>query len=178
MYKFNLQLFADGGEGGGAQSGTSATGGGYSFEQAEEIANARAERATKSALSSWFKQQGMTEDQVTAALADYKSRVEAGKPDVTKITEENANLKKQLADVQNRATLASKGVKADYLDFVTYEISKNVTDKVTFEAAAEAYLKEHPVYLGQTVKVSTGAQGGAGSATSAHDYINAAIRGK
>ncbi|MEG0370648.1 MAG: hypothetical protein RR593_11645, partial [Hungatella sp.] len=54
-----LQLFADGGEGGsGAQGGNAGAGNGsqtsagasFSFEQAEEIANARAQRAETSAL--------------------------------------------------------------------------------------------------------------------------------
>jgi len=69
---FDLQLFTDGDDGGtgtgagavgngdGGQkagAGTTGSGGGYSFEQAEEIANARAERASKAALASYFKQQ-------------------------------------------------------------------------------------------------------------------------
>ena len=72
---FDLQLFTDGGEGGagaaGAGAGTAGNGNGsqnnaggasYSYEQAEEIANARADRAEKAALASYFKQQGMTEE--------------------------------------------------------------------------------------------------------------------
>lgn len=176
MIHFNLQFFADGGEGEGTQPVTNVQG--YSFEQAEEIANARAERATKSALSSYFKQQGMTEDEVTKALADYKARKEAQTPDTTKISEENANLRQQLADVQNKASLTTKGVKAEFVDYVTYEVNKKVTDKVSFEKAAEEFLKEHPMYVGQTVTVSTGTQGGSGSASTARDMINAAIRGR
>ncbi len=62
MRRFNLQLFADGGEEGTGTTGTERHETGYSFEQAEEIATARAERATKAALSSYFRQQGMTEE--------------------------------------------------------------------------------------------------------------------
>ena len=76
---FNLQLFDNGGEGGsgGGQGGNAGNGngsqgnagnnggtGGYSFQQAEEIAQARAERAEKAALSSYFKQQGMSEEEI------------------------------------------------------------------------------------------------------------------
>lgn len=174
MILFNLQFFADGDEDSATKPGTGA----YSFAQAEEIANARAERATKSALSSYFKQQGMTEDEVSKALDDYKARKAAQAPDVSKISEENESLKQQLADVKNRATLTTKNVKAEYIDFVNYEVGKKVTDKVSFEKAAEEFLKEHPVYTGQTVTVSTGAQGGSGSSTSVRDSINAAIRGR
>ena len=65
---FDLQLFTDGGDGGtgtgagtaggtgdGGQkttAGATGTGGTYSYEQAEEIANARADRAEKAALAS------------------------------------------------------------------------------------------------------------------------------
>ena len=74
---FNLQIFDDGGQSGagaqGAQGGAAAgngnsgqqstgnNGGGFSYQQAEEIAQARAERAEKAALSSYFKQQGIDE---------------------------------------------------------------------------------------------------------------------
>ena len=74
--RMNLQLFEDGagagtdggqgnntgsGNGGQGNAGGQAT---FSFEQAEEIANARAHRAEQSALRSYFQQQGMTEEQV------------------------------------------------------------------------------------------------------------------
>lgn len=85
---FNLQLFDNGGEGGsgGGQGGNAGDGngsqgnagnnggtGGYSFQQAEEIAQARAERAEKAALSSYFKQQGMSEEEINQAIKDFKA---------------------------------------------------------------------------------------------------------
>lgn len=83
-----LQLFEDGGgAGSGGQGGNAGDGNGslgnaggsgnqgtYSYAQAEEIANARAERAEKAALRSYFQQQGMTEQQVNQAIADYKDQ--------------------------------------------------------------------------------------------------------
>ncbi len=68
-----LQLFEDGsGAGSGNQGGNSGHGNGannaggnqgtFSYAQAEKIATARAERAERSALKSYFQQQGMTED--------------------------------------------------------------------------------------------------------------------
>lgn len=63
-----LQLFEDGGGAGSGNQGGNAgdgngnqgsTGGGtYSYEQAEEIATARAQRAEQAALRSYFQQQG------------------------------------------------------------------------------------------------------------------------
>ncbi len=76
--RMNLQLFEDGGGAGsdgqggnagngngGQNTGGSGNQGTFSYAQAEEIATARAERAERSALKSYFQQQGMTEDQVT-----------------------------------------------------------------------------------------------------------------
>lgn len=101
---FSLQLFTDGGDGGtgtgagsagngdGGQKGNAGgtgPGGTYSFEQAEEIANARADRAEKAALTSYFKQQGMTEDEVKALV---------------RIEEAQRAEKKQFNDLSNKYT--------------------------------------------------------------------------
>ena len=58
MRRFNLQLFADGGEEGTGTTGTERHETGYSFEQAEEIAVARAERATKGGIIQLFQTAG------------------------------------------------------------------------------------------------------------------------
>ena len=83
---FDLQLFDDGSQGapakqqgetagngnGGQNAGTDGAGAdAFSFAQAEEIAIARAQRAEKAALASYFKQQGLSEDEVTKAIAAY-----------------------------------------------------------------------------------------------------------
>ena len=87
--RINLQLFADGGEGGtAAGAATNATAGNsnggqnaggsatYTFEQAEEIATARAQRAEAAALKSYFEQHGLSEDEVKRAMEDYKTNKE------------------------------------------------------------------------------------------------------
>ena len=68
-----LQLFAEGGEGGGqgGAGGDPAPGGGstqrgnpapaYTYEQAEEIAQARAQKAEADALLGYFQKHGMSE---------------------------------------------------------------------------------------------------------------------
>ena len=188
---FDLQLFTDGGEGGagaaGAGAGTAGNGNGsqnnaggasYSYEQAEEIANARADRAEKAALASYFKQQGMTEDEVTAALADFKAKKAAQQPNVSKVEQERDAALAQVEEMKNTNYLRDKGVKPDDLDYVLFKVSKQVNDKTDFKKAADAFLKENPRFTGQGMKVvSTGKpDGGSGTGQTVNDSINASIR--
>lgn len=188
---FDLQLFTDGGEGGadaaGAGAGTAGNGNGsqnnaggatYSYEQAEEIANARADRAEKAALASYFKQQGMTEDEVNAALADFKARKAAQQPNVSKVEQERDAALAQVEEMKNTNYLRDKGVKADDLDYVLFKVSKKVNDKIDFKKAADAFLKENPRFTGQGYKVvSTGKpDGGSGNGQTVNDSINNSIR--
>ena len=192
---FDLQLFADGGEGdtgaagtGSAGTGNSTAGSGhgsqgnatYSYEQAEQIADARADRATKAALADYFKKQGMSEDEVTAALADFKAKKAAQQPNVNAVEKERDEALAQVAELQNANYLRDKGVKADDLDYVLFKAGKNVDEKTDFKKAADAFLKENPKYTGKGYNfrvASTGTpDGGAGTAQTAHDAINASIR--
>ena len=105
-----LQLFEDGGgAGSGGQGGNAGAGNGsqgnaggsgnqgsYSFAQAEEIANARADRAEKAALRSYFQQQGMTEQQVNQAIADYKEQQKKNQPNVTQLQQDLENSRNEV----------------------------------------------------------------------------------
>ena len=85
-----LQLFEDGaGAGSGGQGENAGTGGSgqgantgatYSYEQAEEIASARAIKAERVALANYFRSQGMTEEQITTAINDFKSKPKESQP--------------------------------------------------------------------------------------------------
>lgn len=193
---FNLQRFTDG-AGDGAGAGSGATGGngnqnagvnnnnnggqpsaGYSYQQADEIASARAERATKSALSSYFQQQGMSQQEAEAAIAKYKADKAASQPNVDKLTHDLAEANKKLADQANQSYLASKNVKADDLDYVLFKVNQKVDDKTDFKKAADTFLKENPRYAGQqTYRMSTSVQGGGnGNTQTPNETINAAIR--
>lgn len=188
-----LQLFEDGGGAGSGNQGGNAgdgngnqgsTGGGtYSYEQAEEIATARAQRAEQAALKSYFQQQGMTEDQVRQALADYKEKQKANQPNVDQIQKDLAEARRENAQMKNEKFLSGKGVKAEDLDYVAFKISKMVDEKTNFEKAAEKYLKENPRFVGSgnTYRISTSAsnssEGSGGSVnTSINDKIRAAMR--
>ncbi len=189
---FDLQLFTDGGDGGtGTGAGSAGNGdggqkgnaggtgtGGYSFEQAEEIADARADRAAKAALASYFKQQGMSEEEITAAITDYKEKKAKGQPDVSEITQQRDDALKKVAEMENMDYLRSKGVKQEDLDYVLFKASKNVDDKTDFKKAADAFLKENPRYTGRGYTVmSTGTpDGGTGTSQNANDIINSSIR--
>lgn len=153
---FNLQLFTDGGEGGtggGAGTGTAGNGNGgqsnaggatYSYEQAEQIAQARADRAEKAALADFFKRQGMSEDEVTAALADFREKKAAQQPNVAAVEKERDAALAKVAEMENAGYLRDKGVKSDDLDYVLFKVSKQVDDKTDFKKAADTFLKENP----------------------------------
>lgn len=188
-----LQLFEDGtGAGSNGQGGNNAGNGNgnhgnagetgnqatFSYAQAEEIAQARAERAERSALKSYFQQQGMSEDQVTQAIADYKAQQKKNQPNVTQMQQDLADARNEVQQMKNEKFLASKGVKTDDLDYVLYKISKMTDEKTSFEKAADKYLKENPRFTsgsGYRVSTSTG-NASNGSVENVNATINDAIR--
>lgn len=187
----NLRLFDEGTGDVGSQGGTAGTGNGgqrsagattatYSFEQAEEIANARAQRAEQAALKSYFQQQGMTEDEVRTALADYRANKEKHKPDVSALEKERDEANKKLQQYENEKALTAMKVRAEDLDYVMFKVGALVSDKKDFKTAAEEWLKENPRYKdGGTYRMSSGAaaaEGNKGSDTG-NEAINNMIRG-
>ena len=186
-YKDFLQLFENGG-GEGDQSGTGGAGTGsgtqnnpgatYSYEQAEEIANARANKASRAALADYFRQQGLSEAEITQAIADFRQKQKDSQPNVTQITQERDAAQKELADYKNKDTLRKKGVSDGYMDFVLFKVGGMVTDKKSFEKAADEFLQANPQYKGGgSYRVSTGTQGGgSGSSQSMNEIINNNIR--
>lgn len=185
--KMHLQLFeggdgaGSGGQGTGTGTGSGGQGGNagatYSYEQAEEIANARADRAERAALANYFRSKGMTEDEITTAINDFKAKKQANQPNVSQIEQERDTYKNQVEQMQNEKILTGKGVKADDLDYVMFKVNQLVDDKTDFKKAAEKFLKENPRFTGQTYRVSTGTQT-RGNDTGGNDnnFINAAIR--
>lgn len=188
-----LQLFEDGtGAGSNGQGGNNAGNGNgnqgnagetgnqatFSYAQAEEIAQARAERAERSALKAYFQQQGMSEDQVTQAIADYKAQKKKNQPNVTQMQQDLADARNEVQQMKNEKLLTAKGVKADDLDYVLYKVSKMTDEKTSFEKAADKYLKENPRFTsgsGYRVSTSTGNTSN-GSVENVNATINDAIR--
>lgn len=195
IYRMNLRLFEDGtgagsegqGANAGAGNGSQSTAGGngnqgntgaaFSFEQAEEIANARAHRAEQAALKSYFQQQGMTEQEVQQALEQFKQKKQSQQPNVSQMQQERDNALNELSQMKNEKILSGKGVKAEDIDYVMFKVSKLVDDKTDFTKAAEKFLKDNPRFTGQTYRVSTGTQSNGNEGTgNGNDFINAAIR--
>lgn len=189
----NLHIFDDGGnDGNGNQSGNSGTGSGgqggsagYTFEQAEEIANSRAEKATRAALADFYRKQGLSEAEITTAIEDFKAKQKANKPDVDAITKERDEAQRKLQQYEHEKVLTSKGVKSDDMDYVLFKVNGLVDDKTDFSKAAEKFLKENPRYTGVSgsgiyrVSTSTGADNqnaGGNINASINDRIRAAMR--
>lgn len=189
--RMNLRIFENSGGAGAGEPGGSAGGdnnnqnnagsGGqptYSYAQAEEIANARAERAERSALKSYFQQQGMSEEQVTQAITDYKAQQKKNQPNIEQMKQERDAALKEAQQMKQEKFLSGKGVKAEDVDYVMFKVSKLVDDKTTFEKAAEKYLKENPRFVGGSsyrVSTSTGSDSN-GSGGNVNASINDAIR--
>lgn len=189
--RMNLRIFensdgAGAGEPGGSAGGdnnnqNNAGSGGqptYSYAQAEEIANARAERAERSALKSYFQQQGMSEEQVNQAITDYKAQQKKNQPNIEQMQQERDAALKEAQQMKQEKFLSGKGVKAEDVDYVMFKVSKLVDDKTTFEKAAEKYLKENPRFVGGSsyrVSTSTGSDSN-GSGGNVNASINDAIR--
>lgn len=181
----NLRLFEDGGQGGDGGQGSAGAGGsgqrgsaGYTFEQAEEIANSRAEKASRAALADFYRKQGLSEAEITTAIAEFKAKQAANKPNTDAMQREIDGYKQQIAQMENEKLLSIKGVKAEDLDYVLFKVNKLVDDKTDFKKAAEKFLKENPRFIGTSsyrISTSTGTQD-TGSGGSMNSSINDAIR--
>ena len=174
-YLMNLHLFDEGEDGGdGNQNKAGAT---FTYEQLNEIASSRAERAEKSALKNYFAQAGLSETEAQAAFEKYKADKKAQQPNVAEIEADRDSYKAKYEALQNTNYLRDKGVHADEMEFVTFKINQLVTDKKNFQAAADEFLKDNPKYTGQSYKMS-GATGSnnAGTGAAQTNSINDAIR--
>lgn len=189
-YRMNLQLFEDGegadpsqqGGNAGSASGAHNTGT-YTYEQLEEIANARVERSERTALANFFRNQGMTETEVTQAINNFKAERAANQPDATKLQQERDDALNEVQQMKNEKFLSSKGVKSDDLDYIMFKVSKLVDDKTTFEKAAEKFLKENPKFTGgNSYRIADSSAGNSSNGSgrnmnmSINDKIRAAAR--
>lgn len=115
--KLNIQKFAEGNTdpNPNTNGGTNANQDGgnasepktYSQEDLDKIVTARTDRAAKSALTSFFKQKGLTEDEANNAISAYLENKAKSTPDVSALqnnltAEKNARIK---AEINSSATL-------------------------------------------------------------------------
>ena len=124
----------------------------------------------------------MSEEEITTAINDYRTKKQASQPDVAKLTRERDEALKKLEERDNMELLRSKGVSQDYLEFAAFKINALVDDKTTFEKAAEKWLKENPRYTGSSYHVASSSAAGntqgsaGGNNASINDRIRAAAR--
>lgn len=183
-YIMNLHLFDEpAGTGNGSQGNAGSGNGGqqstgtFTYEQLDEIATSRADRASKAALKSYFQQQGLSEQEAAAAIEQYKRDKAARQPDASAIEKERDQYKAQLEERDNRDYLRDKNVKADDLDYVAFKAKQLMDDKTDFKKAADKFLKENPRFAGTGYKVSTSSSSTEnGSSDSKNASINDAIR--
>ncbi len=167
--------------GGNSNGGNSHNGGSFSYEQLDEIATSRAERASKAAVKNFAQSKGLTEQEAEEALNDYLEQKKKRQPDLSAVEKERDEARKELAQLKNSALLRDKGVRTEDLDYVLFKVGKMVDDKTDFKKAAETFLKENPRYAGGNsgYRVSTSStQGGNDDSSGKNTSINDAIRNK
>ncbi len=185
-FRLNLQFFAGESLGSSNQGGNTGTGdgnqsgnAGYTYEQLEEVASARASKAERAAIANYLRGKGMSEEDITTAINDFKRKQRESQPNVSAISRERDEALAEVTRMKNEKFLVSKGVKADDLDYVAFKVNQLVTDKKDFKMAAGEFLKENPRFTGnmQVYQVSTGVStGSSGGTATKNEQINNMIR--
>ena len=144
----NLQFFAEGGEGGNGDPGTAGTQqqqqqptgqqqnptGGIDYDKIQSMLETATTKKENAVLKSYFQQQGLSEEEVTQAIATYKSNKQSQQPDVTAIQTQldQANAAAEQAQVELEATKVAMalGIDANTLPYVLKMADlSNVKDK-------------------------------------------------
>ena len=178
-YRMNLQLFDDGGgAGSGNQGGNAGTGNG-----GQGSAGSASGAHGTGTYANFFRNQGMTESEVTQAINNFKAERAANQPNATKLQKDLDDALAKVQQMENEKTLSGKGVRSEDLDYVMFKVSKLVDDKTTFEKAADKFLKENPKFTGNagSYRISTSSgnssEGSGGNMNaSINDRIRAAAR--
>ncbi len=191
----NLQFFADNGDGGTGGTGNTSP---QNDPQTQAIDYAKIQQmldgtlAAKedTALKAYFKQQGLSQQEVEQAIASFKQQKAANTPDVGALQQQavQAQAATQQAQIQAAATMAAVeiGIDAKTIPYVlkmadlnqvmgqdgkiNEETLKNAVNKVLEDVPA---LK--PQVKGSTGFVQVGAAGGSQQAGSTDDALKAAF---
>lgn len=84
----------------------------------------------------------------------------------------------ELEQYKREKYLLSKGVNGEDVDYYAFKIGKLVSDELTFEKAAEQYLKDHPAAGGMRVDTSAPLAGGTQAKMTLNERINQKLRGQ
>lgn len=159
----------------GAENNSEKAGNEQKFTQADvdRIVSQRLARATKDLPSEeelkgyneWKSKQQSEADKLKE-MTSLKNKADSD------LKEANAKIEKY----EREKFLKSKGIADEDLDYYEFKIGQKVTDSLTFEAAAEEFLKDKAP---KRAKVDLGGSlGGAAKKLTPNEQMNALIRGK
>lgn len=179
MFKFKLQLFADGDGEGGNNGGAQEPGQGAEQQTPqidyEKLAQALAGKQTAtedSFLRGYLRQQGLSKEEMDSAISAFKEQKAKNDPSA-----KNAELQKELDGYKQREVLSKKNVSPEDYDYVAYKASQN--KELPFDKAVDAFLKENPRFVNGSNKgyrVDTGAAGDHKDTKGGNSAVNEAIR--
>ncbi len=193
----NLQLFAGEGEGGGA-GGTGAQGGQGTQQQSgpeidynriQQMLDGTLKAKENSALNAYFKQQGLSQQEIEQAITAFKQQKEANTPDVGAMQTQlsQAQAAAQQAQLESAATMAavSLGIDAKTIPYVMKmaDLSKAVGQdgKINSEEVTNALnkvLEDVPALkpqMQQSSGVKFGASGQSQQTTATDDALKQAF---
>ena len=175
LFKLNLQLFAEPGEGDSGGNEPGAQGGNVQIDygKIEEIVNKRSSQTQDSVLKGYLKQQGLSGEELYQAVANYKNQKQQdairAKQEQENMKLENQKLKEQILNSNIDSKLASlaatEGINADKIPFLSKLIDRNgladdkgnvLEDKV--KEAMNAVVKAFPDFKGNNQQNDNGFQ--------------------
>lgn len=187
-YPLDIQLFAEGGSGGeggdtGTQAGTQVTSTQQiDYDKLAEVVSRRSAGTEDKVLQGYFKQQGLSAEQATEAINQYKQAQATKRQEeaqrIQTMQQENAQLKAQIMNSRIDAKVAEMagtlGVQAEKLPFLSKLVDRTNVAKEdgtlnddNIKAAIETVLKAFPDFKSTTQaggfqQIGGGNQGGAG----------------
>lgn len=146
------------------------------YEKLAQIVAGKQSVTEDSVLRGYFKQQGLSKEDVDKAIAEFKDRQRKNDPQ-TKVVE----LQKKVDQYEQEKLLSKKNVRQEDYDYVIFKASRMVDDKTTFEKAVDKFLKENPRFTSAGgYRVDTSVSGGSGGfgthEESKNEEVNQAIR--
>lgn len=177
MLPYNLQFFAEDGSEPNGQNGNQQQS--IDYDKIQQMLNGTLAAKEETALKAYFRQQGLSQQEVEQAIASFKEQKAANQPDVNAMQTalDKANDAMKQAQIQSEATMAavSLGIDAKTIPYVlkmadlsqavgqdgkiNTETIKNALNKVMEDVPA---LK--PQQAGASGFIQVGASGGSGGA--------------
>lgn len=156
----NIQLFAEGGAAGGTGEGGTPPAGSqapqFDYDKLASLIAGKQTVTEESVLKGYFKQQGLSKEQMDQAIADFKRQQAANQPDVEGLQSQIAEGQTQLAAAQKAAlqakletaatmTAVSLGIDAKTIPYVLkladFSQAAGQDGKISDEALTEAINK-------------------------------------